>query len=105
MIVYNSSISSNVIWDDTKVSVENISELKSFQRYNHFVAMSEISRKDALARNMLKMYKVLPQEFDFVPKTWLMPSDYTSLATYAIEMKKIQQKKTFIMKPSNGATA
>ena len=57
MIVYNSSISSNVIWDDTKVSVENISELKSFQRYNHFVAMSEISRKDALARNMLKMYK------------------------------------------------
>ena len=35
---------SNLIWDDTKVSVENISDLKSFQRYNHFVAMSEISR-------------------------------------------------------------
>ena len=26
-----------------------------------------MNRKDALARNMSKMYKVLPQEFSFVP--------------------------------------
>lgn len=94
---------SNLIWDDTRVSVEGISELKSFQRFNHFPAMSEISRKDALAKNILKICKVLPQEFDFVPKTWIMPGDYSNLLTYTNEMKKVQQKKTYIMKPSNGA--
>jgi tubulin polyglutamylase TTLL7 len=52
---------------------------------------------------MSKMYKVLPHEFDFVPKTWLMPAEYTSLAAHAIEMKKSHQKRTFIMKPANGA--
>lgn len=95
----------NLIWDDTRVSVEGISELKAFQRYNHFPAMSEISRKDALARNMLKMYKILPQEFDFVPKTWVMPTEFSSFVTHAVEAKKsgANQKKTYIMKPSNGA--
>lgn len=52
---------------------------------------------------MLKMYKVLPNEFDFVPKTWIMPSDYSQLLSYSIDMKKAQQKRTFILKPSNAA--
>lgn len=91
------------------MSIEGISELKSFQRYNHFPAMSEISKKDALARNMAKISKLLPKEFDFVPRTWIMPTDYSSLLTYALETKKnafAQQKPnrtTFIMKPANGA--
>ena len=93
----------NLIWDDTRVSVEGVSELRSFQRFNHFPAMSEISKKDSLAKNILKICKVLPQDFDFVPKTWIMPTDYSSLLTYAIDMKKMQQKRTFIMKPANGA--
>lgn len=93
----------NLIWDDTRVSVEGVSELRSFQRFNHFPAMSEISKKDALARNILKICKVLPQDFDFVPKTWIMPTDYSNLLSYSIEMKKMQQKRTYIMKPANGA--
>ncbi len=95
-------ISSNLIWDDTRVSIETISDLKSFQRYNHFPAMSEISRKDALARNMMKINKVLPNEFNFTPQTWLLTNDYTSLCAYAAEAKKKLNKKTFILKPSNG---
>jgi tubulin polyglutamylase TTLL7 len=65
--------------------------------------MSEISKKDALARNMLKIYKLMPQDFDFVPKSWIMPNEYSSLVAYAFDMKKMQQKRTYIMKPSNGA--
>lgn len=65
--------------------------------------MSEISKKDALARNISKITKILPKDFDFVPKTWIMPTDYSSLLSYSIDMKKLQQKKTYIMKPANGA--
>ena len=85
------------------MSVEGVSELRAFQRFNHFPAMSEISKKDSLARNILKICKVMPQDFDFVPKTWIMPTDYSSLLTYAIDMKKMNQKRTYIMKPANGA--
>jgi tubulin polyglutamylase TTLL7 len=96
-------LNSNFIWDDGRVTVEGISELRPFQKFNHFPAMSEISRKDALARNMSKMHRMNPTEFDFVPKTWLLPNEYSYLVSYAIDMKKLQKKKTFIMKPSNGA--
>ncbi len=65
--------------------------------------MSEISKKDALARNMLKMQKLLPQEFDFVPRSWIMPSEYSSLVAYGNDAKKTKLNKTFIMKPANGA--
>ena len=49
------------------------------------------------------MYKLLPQEFNFVPKTWIMPTEYSQLVSHAIDMKKTQQKRTYILKPSNGA--
>ena len=65
--------------------------------------MSEISKKDALARNILKMHKVLPSDFDFVPRSWIMPAEHSSLLTYAADMRKLKQNRTFIVKPSNGA--
>lgn len=93
----------NLIWDDTRVSIEAISELKSFQKYNHFPAMTEISRKDTLARNISKLSKLLPDEFDFTPQTWILPNDYMYLRSYASDMKKLNKNKTFILKPSNAA--
>lgn len=96
------SLYSNLIWDDTRISIEAISELRSFQRYNHFPAMSEISRKDALARNIMKLSKLLPYEYNFVPQTWILPNDFLYLCAYAAEMKKTHQKKTYILKPANG---
>jgi tubulin polyglutamylase TTLL7 len=46
----------------------------------------------------------MPQDFDFVPKSWIMPHEHPSLVSYAYEMKKqFHQKKTYIMKPANGA--
>jgi len=51
-----------------------------------------------------RMAKVFPSEFNFVPKTWILPSEYTALQTYGLESKKRRKKgKTFIIKPTNGA--
>lgn len=46
----------NLIWSDLFVSTERITELKNFQRLNHFPGMGEICRKDSLARNMAKYF-------------------------------------------------
>lgn len=48
------SVSSYLIWNDSFVSTDRVSELKPYQRLNHFPGMGEISRKDCLARNLAK---------------------------------------------------
>jgi len=51
-----------------------------------------------------RMAKVFPVEFNFVPKTWILPSEYTVLQTYSLESKRRRKKgKTYIVKPANGA--
>ena len=60
-------------------------------------------RKDCLARNMSKMAKVRPDEYSFVPKTWIFPSEYSAFVNNATELKKKKKHKTFIVKPANGA--
>ncbi len=49
------------------------------QRCNHFVGMNEIARKDNLGRNMRRMEKFFPQQYDFFPKTYMLPADYPEL--------------------------
>ncbi|XP_076087040.1 tubulin polyglutamylase TTLL7-like isoform X2 [Mytilus galloprovincialis] len=92
-----------LIWNDSFVSAERINELKPFQRINHFPGMGEITRKDCLARNMLKVSKEFPEEYGFIPKSWILPSDYSQLVNYSKDLKSKKKSKTFIIKPSNGA--
>ena len=45
----------------------------------------------------------MPDEYNFLPRTWILPADYSILQNYAKEMKMKKKSKTFIAKPSNGA--
>ncbi|XP_071799892.1 tubulin polyglutamylase TTLL7-like [Asterias amurensis] len=90
-------------WSDTAPPSEKISELKSYQRVNHFPGMGEICRKDSLARNMSKMVRAHPEEYNFVPKTWIFPSEYNTFQNYFLDLKKRKKHRTFIVKPSNGS--
>ena len=44
--------------------------------------MVELGRKDKLARNLNSMRKMLPGEYNFVPKTWVIPMDLASLRRF-----------------------
>ncbi|XP_074859307.1 tubulin polyglutamylase TTLL7 isoform X3 [Carettochelys insculpta] len=93
----------NLIWSDSAVQQEKIAELRNYQRINHFPGMGEICRKDFLARNMTKMIKSQPQEYSFIPRTWIFPAEYMQFQNYVKELKKKRRQKTFIVKPANGA--
>ena len=47
--------------------------------------------------------KEFPEEYSFVPKTWILPSDYSQLINYGKDLKSRKKTKTFIVKPANGA--
>ncbi|XP_026325966.1 tubulin polyglutamylase TTLL13-like isoform X2 [Hyposmocoma kahamanoa] len=89
----------NFYWTDMSVSVERAKEMKRFQRINHFPGMLEICRKDLLARNLNRMQKIYPKEYNFFPKTWCLPADFGEALNYA----KSRKNKTFIIKPECGS--
>ena len=50
-------------------------QLAPFQKINHFPGMTEICRKDLLARNMKRMQKLYPLEYNIFPRTWCLPAE------------------------------
>ncbi|XP_064608776.1 tubulin polyglutamylase ttll6-like isoform X2 [Liolophura sinensis] len=87
-----------LFWTDYSVALERVMEMKRYQKINHFPGMSEICRKDLLARNMNRMHKLFPKEYNIFPKTWCLPADYGDFLAYTRQKKN----KTYILKPESG---
>ncbi|XP_053331380.1 tubulin polyglutamylase ttll6-like [Spea bombifrons] len=73
-------------------------DMKQFQIINRFPGMSEICRKDSLARNMNRMFKFFPKEYNIFPRTWSLPADYEDFQAYSRRRKG----ETYICKPGRG---
>lgn len=89
----------NVFWTDSIMGVSFCLTMHRFQKINHFPGMMEICRKDLLARNLNRMLKLFPEEFNFFPKTWTLPSNYAEALNYSLKHKH----KTYIIKPASAA--
>ncbi|XP_043349925.1 tubulin polyglutamylase TTLL13-like isoform X7 [Dermochelys coriacea] len=87
-----------VYWTDCSVSLERVMEMKRFQKINHFPGMTEICRKDLLARNLNRMLKLFPKEYSIFPRTWCLPADYGDFQTYG----RMRKNRTYICKPDSG---
>ena len=89
----------NLYWTDYSVSLERVMTMKSYQKINHYPGMSEICRKDLLARNMNRLWKQFPKEYAIFPKTWCLPADFGDFQTFC----RTKKNKTFILKPDSGS--
>uniref|UniRef100_A0A8C8RNW5 Tubulin polyglutamylase TTLL13-like n=1 Tax=Pelusios castaneus TaxID=367368 RepID=A0A8C8RNW5_9SAUR len=87
-----------VYWTDCSVSLERVMEMKRFQKINHFPGMTEICRKDLLARNLNRMLKLFPKEYSIFPRTWCLPADYGDFQAYG----RMRKNRTYICKPDSG---
>ncbi|XP_048964412.1 tubulin polyglutamylase TTLL13 isoform X1 [Canis lupus baileyi] len=87
-----------VYWTDCSVSLERVMDMKRFQKINHFPGMTEICRKDLLARNLNRMQKLYPTEYNIFPRTWCLPADYGDFQSYGRQRKT----RTYICKPDSG---
>jgi tubulin polyglutamylase TTLL6/13 len=87
--------SCDIYWHDCGVDVERLMRLKPYQKINHYPGMYEVARKNNLARNLNRMRRHFPKEYNFYPQTWLLPSEWCD---FAAQFTK-RQNKTFIVKP------
>ncbi|XP_041320948.1 neugrin isoform X1 [Pyrgilauda ruficollis] len=86
-----------VYWTDSTVTLERLMEMKRFQKINHFPGMIELCRKDLLARNLNRMLRLFPKEYNIFPRTWCLPADYGDFHAY----RSTRKARTFICKPDN----
>ena len=82
-------------WTDSAVQPEKLARMRPYQKINHFPGMYGLARKNYLARNLTKLRKIFPQEFDFFPLTWVLPAEHGEMKTYALK----NPRTTFIVKP------
>uniref|UniRef100_A0A3Q1HPW6 Tubulin tyrosine ligase-like family, member 6 n=1 Tax=Acanthochromis polyacanthus TaxID=80966 RepID=A0A3Q1HPW6_9TELE len=87
-----------LFWTDCSVSLDRVKDMKRYQKINHFPGMSEICRKDSLARHMNRMLKLFPKDYNIFPRTWCLPADYSDFQAFT----RAKKSKTYICKPDTG---
>lgn len=85
----------DVCWSDLGIPSEKLQKMREWQRINHFPAMYLICRKNLLAKHLKVMETVFPQHYDFAPKTWVLPYEFTDLKQYFGQKKVL----SMIVKP------
>jgi hypothetical protein len=65
----------DLTWHDLTVTADFLTRLHAWQKVNMYPGISCLSRKNHLARNLMRMYKAYPEEYDFFPKTWVLPNE------------------------------
>lgn len=66
----------DIAWFDGPNGVGLLKEMSFHQRTNHYPGIFNICNKKYLGRHLIKMQRLLPQEYDFFPRTYLLPYDH-----------------------------
>ncbi len=85
----------DLFWVDTGVTSEILSKMRSYQKINHFPNMSCLARKNNLGKNLMRMRKEFPKDYNFFPPTWLLPVEQSEFRNELAQGKG----HTYIFKP------
>jgi hypothetical protein len=94
----------DLFWYDTSVTITKVHNLKRHQMLNHFEGATEICSKTRFTHNIAVMRAAHPEEYKFLPSTWIIPENYRNLL---LERKRKASLKgrMYIVKPDNGSQA
>ncbi|KAK7896094.1 hypothetical protein WMY93_021419 [Mugilogobius chulae] len=72
---------------------------------NKFPGMVEMLRKINMSRAMRTMQELFPEEYDFYPRSWILPEEYQQFTTQIRLVKESDAAAhhTFIVKPDGGS--
>ena len=67
----------NMLWTHTQGKTYFYERLNCTQKINHFPLSFELTRKDRLAQNIIKMQKRYSKTyFNFIPETFVLPDEF-----------------------------
>ena len=84
----------NSEWDvyfaEFGIDSEHLMQMKPYQKINHFPAMYLIARKTFLGKNLKKLAKLFPDDYQFFPRTWVLPQESNDLRYFTQNYYKRQ---------------
>lgn len=86
-------------WNNGSVKLEFFAKLQAGQKFNHFPFSNQITRKDYMFINIMKIKNKFKEHYDFIPNSFLLPQDTSLLSKYFEQNKN----KIYICKPSCGS--
>ena len=93
----------NLYWRSSSFRRAEYVNVKPWQRLNHHPGMTNLTRKDCLAKHLARMRSRYGESlYEFTPLTFIMPTDYTKfLAKYFKEKQDLGTKPSYwICKPA-----
>ena len=66
----------DIAWFDGPIQPKLLKEMNFHQRTNHYPGIFNLCNKKYLGRHLTKMGRMLPGEYDFFPRTYLLPHDH-----------------------------
>uniref|UniRef100_A0A1D2ACC3 Tubulin polyglutamylase TTLL2 n=1 Tax=Auxenochlorella protothecoides TaxID=3075 RepID=A0A1D2ACC3_AUXPR len=96
----------DMVWNDTPGNRRVQSSGSKPQCSNHLPGMAELTRKKGLARNLARLAQVMPERYDFMPRTLLLPEQLPALLAALDENERPGRSaplSTFILKPDAGS--
>lgn len=86
----------SIMWHGGAIKSNTYQALSKYQKVNHFPRSHEITRKDSMYRNIARMQAMYGfKNFDFVPKTFIMPAEAGEL-----EFEMSNRSQVWIVKPA-----
>lgn len=93
----------NLYWRSSSFRKAEYVNIKPWQRLNHHPGMTNLTRKDRLAKHLARMRRLYGESlYEFTPLTFVMPNDYTKfVANYFKEKQDLGAKPSYwICKPA-----
>lgn len=67
----------DILWTDHHIQPDLLIKLQLYQKVSHFPGIHVLSRKNLLGLSFMDMYRRAPEHYNFFPKTWLLPSQFS----------------------------
>ena len=76
---------------------ETLRNYDMYKHNNHFPGTWQLGRKDLMYRNIFAQMREFGEEYQIVPKTWILPYD---IRLFQKEREETQTKMLWILKPA-----
>ena len=94
----------NVMWSSRGVDTHIYEELQDYQRINHFPYSYELTRKNRLIANLVKMQeKYGKEEFNIIPDIYILPDEFADFYNHFHSLRNKDLQNMWIIKPQNSS--
>jgi len=94
----------NILWSCQSLKPFIYEGLNDNQKINHFPMSHELTRKDRLCYNIVKMQERFGKdEFNIIPDTYILPDEFADFYSHFHTLKSKEMNNNWIIKPTNSS--